>query len=323
VDATFRLRRTYRNQGLGFLLGFSAWTVLHVSLALTDRDVLNRLAFASMAGIPLFMAGLSLWMLAACWREELAIRGDRVTFRGIFRRKAIGLNEVTRAEWRVLRDRVVLRNGSTRLAINLTNYEPEERERIILHLRSSLRPEVQDGWNLVAYKEEQHAARRARTKPGPDEVLIRRDRWDRYLGPLTAVAGLAGIAAWRFTGELRQLGFILLPLFLWVSLRATTPARGMIATKLSASIRPEAGRFIGFLLLWGLVGLAGLAINEYFRPRMAQPDAVLIVGTVVWLVVLFFEAFRVDRRQAASDREAADLAAKHRGESTADPWRAE
>ncbi len=56
---------------------------------------------------------------------------------------------------------------------------------------------------------------------------------------------------------------------------------------------------------------------------MERLDAIFTVGCIVWFGVLLFEGFRLDHRVALRDREAADLAAKARGELAADPWRAE
>ncbi len=103
LDATFRLRRTFRNQGLGFLPLFLAWCALNIYVFGTDPKIPHRVAMVSFgASVPLFMAGLSGWMLAAYWREELEIHGERVSWRGVVRTKDIDLRDVTEARWRKL-----------------------------------------------------------------------------------------------------------------------------------------------------------------------------------------------------------------------------
>jgi hypothetical protein len=88
VNASFRLKRSCRNQSIAFLLGFSAWAAFAVAVAPTTPGVPNRLAaLAFMAGVPLAMAGLSLWLLAAYYREELTIQNTHISFRGVLRRK--------------------------------------------------------------------------------------------------------------------------------------------------------------------------------------------------------------------------------------------
>jgi hypothetical protein len=326
MDATFRLRRLYRYQGLIWLPFFLAWFVLCICTMRMDPKIPHRIAVAMAAfsaGAPLFGAGLTLLMLAACWRHELSFRGDRIILRDLARSKDIDLREVTKARWYVPGNCVVLRTDSARLSIRFEGYETKARERIVRHLRSAIQPELQDDWNYFAYMAELHAARLARTKPGPDEILIRRDRWDRSLSKLVAVTSLAGIVAWQITGNLGYLGIPLAPLAGWVLHRATTPARGVVVQKLSASMNGDVVRFLWFLLFWVLVFVAGMTTFAYLRPRIARPGMTLIVGAIVWLGVVILEAHQLVRRQARREREAADLAAKARGEPVADPWRAD
>ena len=93
-------------------------------------------------------------------------------------------------------------------------------------------------------------------------------------------------------------------------MRATTPAEGMIATKLSSIINKDTDRFLPFLLLWFFAGLAGVIAHGILRPGQKDLDAFMIAGGGIWFAVLLFEAWRTDRRQKRRDREAADLAAK-------------
>jgi hypothetical protein len=326
MDETFRLRRSYRNQGLGFLLGFLAWAAVNLYVLRTDATIPHSVALAFLfLGVPLSMAGLSALMLVAYWQARLIIHDGLVTDRGVFREKSINLRDVTEARWRVHQDggSVVLRTGSARVVITFGNYEAAERERIIVYLRSALPPEIQVGWNLYAYKVEPFESRPPRTEPGPDEVLLGRNRWDRYLLPAFAMIGLAASVAWWFTGELRPFTVLLLPVGLWAYLRFNTPAEGMVVHKLSASFSPDEVQFYRFTLLWVLVAVAGLVLNGYLR-RGGEPfDTIVIVGLVAWFGVFLYKVYLLDRRTARRDREAADLAAKTRGESLVDPWPSE
>ena len=49
----------------------------------------------------------------------------------------------------------------------------------------------------------------------------------------------------------------------------------------------------------------------------------MIVGAAVWVGMLLVEAGLADSRQRRRDFEAAELAAKARGEASADPWQTE
>jgi hypothetical protein len=326
MKATFRHRRGNRNVSLMCVPVFLAWGVLGAYLALTDPKIPDRLAaLALLAGVPLFMAGLGIWTFAAYWRSELSIRGIQIVSQGVVRRKAIDLPQVTDVRWRPRQrgGRVVLRNESVRLGIELGNYELDERAEIVRHLRETLGPDVQTWWNLFAYKSRLLEPRSTERKPGPDEVLVRRDRWDRYMRPAVVLATLAGMVAWRITGKP---GFLALPLFMlaaWAMIRWTTPPEGMIAKKLSSLACGHAKPFFAFLVVWFLVFVAGLIVHEVFRPGLMHPDAFLIVGMIVWLAILLWEAWLQDRRDDHRDRAAAALAAKARGETAADPWHAE
>ncbi len=291
MDATFRMRRWYRNLGVAVGLEFLALGALGVYEALTEPSVKHRAVAAAMSGgIALVMPGLLLWMLVSYRRHELTVRGDRVTLRGIMQRREIDLREVTEARWltRPVGGSLVLRSGSTRIPIHFANYESEESARIIHHLRSMLSPVVQSGWNLFAYKVASPEGRSVRRKPGPNEFLIRRDRWDRYLVAFLPVTGLIGIIGWWSTGEL---GFLFAPsippLLGWALMRSSTPADGMFVPRL---LTPDTSGFLGFLLLWFLVAIAGIAAHAVFRPRLAHPDAFAIVGAAIWFGALMFEA---------------------------------
>ena len=147
------------------------------------------------------MTGLSLWMVLAYWRGELRIRGTRLVCRGVIKGQEIDLTQVTHVRWQPAgRDggRIVLLDGSGRIAIDFQNYEIEQCVIIVQYLRSVVEPEVQTGWNLFAYKTVLLEPRSVRLKPGPDEVLIRRQRWDR--DPLVITRW------WRVSGELSRGG---------------------------------------------------------------------------------------------------------------------
>ena len=161
--------------------------------------------------------------------------------------------------------RRVLRGGSTRLSIEFGAYEAEDSARIVHHLRSVLRREIQKGWNLFAYKTALFQRKSVSMKPGPDEILIRRERWDRYLVPSLVMASLAGIGAWRIAGQSGFLAAPIVPLVGWVLLRFTTPAGGLITKKLSLSADPDTVRFLGCLVVWWLVGIAVVSTHEVFR----------------------------------------------------------
>jgi hypothetical protein len=327
LDATFRLRRWYRNLGLAGVIGYAAWAVLGAFVVATDSKIVHPVAAAAlMVGVPLFMTGVSVWVLLAYRLEMLTIRGTRIISRGVIRCREIDLTQVTAARWRPGGREggiIALRTELARIVIHLENYETEERAVIVQHLRSVLCPEVQAGWNLFAYKTALLEPRSVRMKPGPREILFRRQRWDRYLLPSLVVAALGGIVAWKILGQAAFLAAPFFPLAAWALMRATTPAEGRIAKKLSSIIKSDTDRFLPFLLVWFFVAVAGVIAHGVFRPGQTDLDVFTIAGGAVWFAVLLFEAGRTDRRQRRRDREAADLAAKARGEALVNTWQTE
>lgn len=318
MDATFRLKRSFRNQAAACSLAFAAWCIFTVCVSLADP----RWAWlAFMASVPLLMLGLSLWSLAAYYRHELRIDGDRLVSLGVIRPAEIDLRDVREARWRTwpIGGSLALRGESGRLVINLPEYEAEDRARIIDLLRSALPLEVQAGWNLFAYKIADRLRLPEVRKPGPDEVLVRRGDCSRYFAPLSAAVCLISIATWWLTGDRGILGAPPFVLGLWAWVRWSTPSQGMIVSKVTG----EDARFLRLLLGWTLVAFAGLGAHQAFWPRQEGLDLSLAVGIVVWLGVLLFGVGRADRRKSRRDQEAADLAAKGRGEAVVDPWRAD
>lgn len=174
---------------------------------------------------------------------------------------------------------LVLRSGSERITIHFVHYEDEECERIIAHVRSILRPEVQTDWNLFVYKAAIIKERAARTKPEPGEILIQRRRCDRVLLPSLVVMSLVGVVTWRYTGRPYVLFAPLIPLAAWALVRTVTPAKGMIIS------RPTSGdyRFVWFMLLWLLIALTGLRLIGKFQSRLTHPSTVLIFGMIIWV----------------------------------------
>ena len=324
MHATFRMRRYYRNLGIAGALGFATWGALGLWVALTDPKVTHPIAAAAlMGGLPAVMTGTSLWMLAAYRRQELTVREGRVAFCGVIRRVEFDMRDVDEARWlsRPVGGSLALRAGPSRLSLVFSLYEINDRARLVDLLRSALRPDVQAGWDLFAYRTAAHRRRPASLKPGEGEVLLSRGRWDRYFATMLVIACPAGLILWWNTGRWRlAVGPLACPLFLWAVIRAFTPAEGMVTKRVSIHRSPNTARFFWFSLLWLAVGVAGIVAFDAFRSRLTHPVAVMVTGGVVWIGVLLVEAGLHDRRQAHRDQEAASLAAKARGAGSAGHW---
>ena len=67
-------------------------------------------------------------------------------------------------------------------------------------------------------------------------------------------------------GNLVCLLALLFPLGIWAWIRALTPPEGTVYKKVVSSENPEANRFLLFLMLWGIVAVAGVFAHEHYRP---------------------------------------------------------
>jgi phage-related protein len=183
---------------------------------------------------------------------------------------------------------VALRTSSARLTIWFANYEAQERSQIIRHVRSILRPESQTGWNLFAYKIAFREPRSKSTVPGPGEILITRNRWDRLFGIFALLFIAVGFACWLILGNASYLATPLGLLPLWGLIRHMIPPQGIIERKMSLRSNPDTTRFLLFLLIWALVAIVALLVAEALQSRIAYPDQTRIAGAVVWITILLF-----------------------------------
>jgi hypothetical protein len=319
MNETFRLSKSYRDIFVVFLVVFLALLAAVIFAASKEPSAGRKLNMAiGLGGFPLMMVACSILMIVEHRRHGLTIQGTRVVLRRISRPTEFDLREVTVARWR-FPGNLVLRSGSARVVIHLPNYDPEARERIEQYLRSTIDPAVQTGWNLMVYKLEM-VKRRATGKPGPDEVLVRRENWSRYFAPCLVATGVVVFAYWSATGNVRPFAALLMPLAAWASLRFTTPAEGMLAKKISLPATAEGRRFLGFLIVWIVVGAAGLATHTRYQAQLVHASPVMVAGILIWYAAFIFEFAVLGRRQSRREREAAELAAKTRGELRFDSW---
>jgi hypothetical protein len=110
---------------------------------------------------------------------------------------------------------------------------------------------------------------------------------------------------------------LVIPLAGYAVLYASTPRDGMVMRRLSL----DSGPFLVFLLVWCILGISGLLFIELLLAKLTAPDTAIFVFLVIWGLVLCIEVVLQDRRGSQRDREAAELAAKARGEAASDPWR--
>ncbi len=289
--------------------------------ALTDPKVPYPLAASTFFwGFALALACAGVFSILDYYRHLVTIHNESVSVRGPFGTTNLSLKAVTQARWTPLSS-VGLRSPTARLSIELSSYNESDRESMIRHLRSTIDPAVQVDWNLFIYKEQKRAARQARTKPGPEEILVHRSYWDRrllYFGlPFVLAVCAFGVVTWRMTGDftILEIAFIAGPvatLLGWFTLRLGVPLQGRVDRRISTVVRSSPS--LQFSLRVTVVFAIIVALLVVFRQRITDPGLLFMSAAIVSLGSILFVLVRQENVDKRLDRHLADLAAKDRGE---------
>jgi len=237
-EKLFRIRKYYRNLGIAGLILASILTsgmILEIRAeAPPDRQV-SQMIFAG--SICTFFASISLWLLLSYYFVSLTIQGRKIIEQGVLLRKELDLDHIRQLRWIPSPSgNIKLKSLNEKITIYLKYFPLEDRLWIVEHLREQIPASVQEGWDLFCHRVALPLRRYdPQTLPVPDndEVLLTRKRWDRLLLPWIPLFAVGGVlAAWKF--NLTHLLIApLLPTVLWLSMRYSTPKRGMVSQKIS------------------------------------------------------------------------------------------
>ncbi len=302
MDATFRPKKSDLYTMLGLLPLSLAWGGVTLRVAAFDPTIRSRLGFAAMALVPFGMAGLCAGAALDYARSSLTFRAGRLIFQGLRKRSEMDLADVTEARWGP-GSVVKLRDASSRLKIDLREYERPDRERIVAHLHATLPPEAQHGWNLFAYKM-RIGLQNGPTGPGIDVPGIWMVAW-------AVAAAVPAVLFARWHPE-RPPASLSIPWMacLGLFLRAMTPVGEIIDSKVRYRANPDMARIVAFLCVWGVAGFGLMLGFDRLRDGLPVP-AVLAGATVAAYFTIFLVAtYRFEGRRKAREEEAAE-----RGES--------
>ncbi|MGC1276367.1 MAG: hypothetical protein WBC44_21910 [Planctomycetaceae bacterium] len=147
----YRPRLYYLHVGLGTLIFFVAMGAGSVVAAYGNFD--GSFAHPKTAALVFGLfwsgfAGLSLWLLAAYFRERLRLGPSSITCQGVFRLHRVRLRDVNSVVWRryPAGGSVVVRTPEKRLKIELANFTRPEQEEIIAYFREAIPTARQEGW---------------------------------------------------------------------------------------------------------------------------------------------------------------------------------
>ncbi len=196
MSEIFRIRKHHRNAAIaGMVLfgGMMIFSLMQIPASLPERrqSALLVIGFLELLFTVFFL--LAAWTLRICQRETLIVDGSRITHNGVFRMVSLDLQEVTDVRWLGLK--VILRDPSRKLTIDLDKCEPPERRTLIRLVRRSTPVAAQRDWDRFCHA----VALRLWQAPSawrlrPWEVLLTRRHLDRlclwFLVATTAVNAL-------------------------------------------------------------------------------------------------------------------------------------
>lgn len=308
----FRPPRDYRDGGLlsliFFTLLFLTFTVLMRLAALPEFRNWITLFFIMLWSVP---AILSCWMLLKYRKVSLTIESGTITVQSIFSSKVIDLAEVQKVCWRLFPTGLrVHTNHFETVSLTVSHFSREDQVWLIRYFRQVFPEAIQENWPLYCL----HAANRLRPEkhtvvppPGPDEIMITRQRYDRILIPLILVSTVAGIVA-VFTHH--DFALFILPvlcLMFWLMFKIVTPREGQIQKRLIAD-KENRGIFV-LMGCWGVLLVSFLFIQR-LEMSTSSKNTWMLVSTVALLPAVIPVIMRAEKKRKQLDLIKAEQAAR-------------
>lgn len=139
---TYRLRRSFLKQGIGYGIFF---LVLAIVTPFSAANTLGALFFALFWS---FWVLMSVWMIAAYYRERLILEPQTIVQHGVFRIKRFEHCEVRQVSWNPLTIAgiVVVKTLAEKIKIYLDNFTEPERAEIVQYLRTNFAETLHENW---------------------------------------------------------------------------------------------------------------------------------------------------------------------------------
>lgn len=314
MQKTIRLRNGIRTTGIVCLLFFLSIGIASVVGILLEPPPNARIDPIYLAvGIACFwsaMSSLAIWLLLAYWRGRVTVSDESVTQQGVLRTATIRFDEMERVTWKPAPSQIRLHTPTSRLKIELSNFELVDRLWLIRRMRD-IQKAAHEGWEMfcvkVAVPLHQSEIQEGRSLD-PDKVALTRKRWAWYFLPTTILFAIVGIVLSWMLHRPQMLAAPLPILGLWAYLHFSTPQRGLATPRISAE--PGRSGFLKFLLIWCGLGLAGNFFLTALKLPLPQMIAWVVGCGLVWFSVLMYKAVQFDRQRerGLEDRIPAALA---------------
>ncbi|HBE71475.1 MAG TPA: hypothetical protein DDW52_25290 [Planctomycetaceae bacterium] len=173
----YRLAPKFKYVGIACVLLFSVfggWSV-YVAYFNVDGSFSRPILAATISGV-----FWSCWVLLGCWliaydiRYRLFVSIDSLKQQGILFNKTIALRTVDQATWRRFpgRGSVRLSGADGKISVDLGNFRPEAREKLITFLRTELPEGKQVGWSKFRQQFADTSQRRAKAKRVTSLLLV-------------------------------------------------------------------------------------------------------------------------------------------------------
>ena len=300
----FRASKKHRKQGYFFLI-FYVLVGIFVTCGIWFEEPIEERVYGVIF-VGLFFSFLSLcclWMVLDYKHGSLTIQNSTVIQQGVIFRKEIDLSSAKQIRWGLSQGgSITLKSLKKKILINLDYYELNDRLWLIRYFQSALPEESQHHWDLFCYR----IAIPLRDykpdeipSPEPGEILITRQRYDRFFIPLIIVAGISGaIAAWYSQSP----RFLIAPIpfmMLWYFLSHKMPKQGFVDRRISAD--KELKQCLIFQVLW--LGIAAIGSLIFGRMNFPEPQNTIygVCLMCIWIIILLIIVSKLDRAKHQKD----------------------
>jgi hypothetical protein len=172
----------------------------------------------------------------------------------------------------------VLKTSDNRIALDLNNFDVDDRVQLIRQLRSAIPESQQQGWLQFC---ERHAAplldKSMDRPPNKDEVLVDRKRIDRLFVIVVGISTLIAVVAGWILNDWKILITPLSVVGIWLLMRLTFSKQGYIDKKLSSD-----PKMVRFLVLSGILIIVVIVANVWIEKKVAAFNHKMIAMGVVF-----------------------------------------
>jgi hypothetical protein len=312
MHETFRLSKSILRQGLVCTPLFLAATIGSACVFFIQNPAKHgfngphSVAITGTMGVLVFgtMTLLGAYTLLAYHREWVTIGSTFVAMRSVFKDRRFDAARIDKLVWKPSpqQSRIVFEVLGQRTRIDLGNYGNDDRLRMITLLHALVAEEKQVGWPLFCYKcalPLRDSFLPAADRPlGPNEILVTRERYDRFFLKLLPLSIEATAVAWWMVRHPVALLIPVVLLMSWFVLRLEAGPEGSRQARMHwepglSGMLPPFAILLAFPLVAAEMQQAGFA-----QTAINSTCGVLIA---VALGLMFHAGRKADKRRQRED----------------------